>query len=210
MELSFEIKATNLGKRYNKEWIFQDFSFHFEANQTYVITGANGSGKSTLLQVLAGNLSFSNGVLQYLKNGSAINEAQVYRYLSLATPYLELFEEYTLTETLKFHSTLKPFLPEWPVERIVSYMQLEDSADKAVKYFSSGMKQKLKLALAIFSNVPLLLLDEPISNLDKSAIAWYQQSIEQYRKNRLTIVCSNQQQEEYWFCKHEIKIDAFK
>jgi ABC-type multidrug transport system ATPase subunit len=209
-----QIQLTNIGKRYNYEWIFRGVTQEYTTGNNYAILGNNGSGKSTLLQVIAGNLIPSEGEIRYtLKHTDhpqIIAVEEIYTQLSFASPYLELLEELTLTESIIFHAQFKPFFEGLDVKQMLSLMQLEKAKDKQLKYFSSGMKQRVRLALAILSNTPLLLLDEPTSNLDKNAINWYQQLIQSYSANRLIIVASNQLEYEYTFCNVVLNVEDFK
>ncbi len=211
-----QLKLTNIGKRYNYEWIFRGINFTFCSTDNYVILGSNGSGKSTLLQLIAGNLIPSEGQLQYTAKNKLtakpeiIPEEAIYTQLSFASPYLELFEEFTLAESILFQSQFKPFFNNLSVKEVLACMQLEKAKNKQLKHFSSGMKQRVRLALAILCNTPLLLLDEPASNLDKSAINWYQELVRDYSNNRLIIVASNQLEHEYPFCKVELNVEDFK
>jgi ABC-type multidrug transport system ATPase subunit len=133
----------------------------------------------------------------------------IYQFLSLAAPYLELIEEMTLKEFLEFHNHFKPFLQEITIPQIIHSVQLSQAADKQIRYFSSGMKQRIKLAQAIFSKTPLLLLDEPCTNLDEDGISIYLKLIERYSEGRLIIVSSNDRQE-YSFCKEFIDLRNYK
>jgi len=205
-----KIELKNLGKRYNYEWIFRNVNYEFTGDNNYVIMGANGSGKSTLLQVIAGSLIPSEGTISYEVNKKKNLSEDIYSHLSIATPYLELFEEFTLQESIEFQKKFKPFYDNLESKQIIEILQLEKSADKQLKYFSSGMKQRVRLALAIVCKTPLLLLDEPTSNLDKKGIDWYQQLINQYAENRLIIVCSNQQEHEYTFCNKQLNMEDYK
>jgi len=205
-----KIELKNIGKRYNYEWIFRDINYEFTSESNYVILGANGSGKSTLLQVIAGNLMSSDGTISYWVDKKNILQEDVFTYLSVATPYLDLFEEFTLGESVEFQKKFKPFYKDLDGKQIIEILQLEKAADKQLKYFSSGMKQRVRLALAILSKTPILLLDEPTSNLDKKGIEWYQQLIYQYSQDRLIIVCSNQQDQEYTFCDKQLNIEDYK
>lgn len=207
-----KIILNNIGKRYNSEWIFRKVDHEFTSDNNYVILGANGSGKSTLLQVIAGNLIPSEGEIELKVESSEfkVEEEDRYKHLSFASPYLELFEEFTLIESIELQSKFKPFYEGLTTQQIVELTGLEKSKDKQLKYYSSGMKQRVRLALAILSDTPLLLLDEPASNLDKNAINWYQKLIEQYSKNRLIIVASNQQEQEYSFCNKQLSVEAYK
>ena len=227
------ITLNDIGKRYNKEWIFRHLHYKFTPDNAYVILGANGSGKSTLLQVIAGNFLPSEGSIDYWQDSDlktndsglrakdalpatlnathgSIAVENIFQYLSFASPYLELLEEYTLLESIRFHAKFKNFYPGLSVEKIISICELEKSKDKEIKYFSSGMKQRVRLALAILCDTPLLLLDEPASNLDAKGIEWYQKLTNDFSKNRLVIVCSNEQKQEYEYCNRELKIEEYK
>jgi ABC-type multidrug transport system ATPase subunit len=211
-----KISLINAGKRFNREWVFRNFNYEFNPGNSYAITGPNGSGKSTLLQVIAGAMMMSEGKAKYEIGNSrlAIEDDKVHRYISIVAPYLEVIEEMTVTEFLKFHNQFKPFLPGLTIERIISIVGLEKAAHKQVRYYSSGMKQRVRLAQAIFSDVPSVMLDEPCTNLDAEGIALYQQLINDYCKERLIIVSSNDPQE-YSFCKEHIhmldlKMNPFK
>ena len=167
-----KISLQNLGKRFNREWIFRHFNYEFISRKSYAITGPNGSGKSTLLQVIGGASTLSEGKVVY----ENIKDDDIYKHISIAAPYLELVEEMTLTEFLNFHSGLKNWLPAVTTTEIISTIELEKAAHKQIRYFSSGMKQRVKLAQAIFSDVPVVLLDEPTTNLDEEGILLYKKS----------------------------------
>ncbi len=200
----------NIAKRYAREWIFRNVNYEFKRNESYVILGSNGSGKSTLLQVIASYLTPSKGSVRFYDNDAEIAIEQVYKHFSIATPYLELPEEFTLLEVIAFHRKLKAFYGNMTDEKIVELMGLTKAKNKTISQYSSGMKQRVKLGLAILSNTDLLLIDEPSSNLDAKAIAWFQDLIKEYRKDRIIIVCSNHIKVEYDFCNHEIVMEDYK
>ena len=203
-----QITLTNSGKRFNREWIFRGMDFVFFSGKRYAITGANGSGKSTLLQVLAGALMHSGGKIIYsAENNTSISEETAFKHISIAAPYLDLIEEMTATEFLQFHSTFKKLSKTIP--DILSTVGLHEAAYKQIRYYSSGMKQRLKLAQAFFSDTSVLLLDEPTTNLDIPGINLYKELIQNYSKNRLVIVCSNDKYE-YDFCETVIPIEEYK
>ena len=204
-----EILLEDIGRRFNQEWIFKKINYQFVQKQSYAILGPNGSGKSTLLQVLAGNLSPSAGKISYTQNKIAIDVADIYREISVAAPYLELIEEFTLLESINFHFKFKKMAKDWNAKSLIELVQLEKSVNKEVRYFSSGMKQRLKLLLACCTDSPILFLDEPTSNLDNEGIDWYLKMMKLFAKDRLTIVCSNQEHE-YSFCEHQLTITDYK
>ncbi len=201
-----KISLQNVGKRYNREWIFRHFNFEFSPSGTYAITGANGSGKSTLLQVIAGATLHSEGQLLYHQTPGSMVE-QPYRHIAIAAPYLELIEEFTATELLTFHAGFKQLTA--PVETILQSVNLDKAAHKQIRYFSSGMKQRLKLAQAFFSESEVLLLDEPTTNLDSEGISLYQALVQNQAGRRMLFVSSNVPQE-YEFCEEVIKMEDFK
>jgi len=203
-----KITLNNVGRRFNKEWIFRSLSTEFTSGKSYAILGPNGSGKSTLLTVLTGSLTPSEGQISFSENKDIAVE-EIYKHISLAAPYLELVETFTLIELIDFHFKFKNFANGVDAKSLVSILGLEKSANKEIKYFSSGMKQRTKLALACCSNSPILFLDEPTSNLDVQGIAWYRELIENFTKNRLTIIGSNQIQE-YEFCQEKLQMTDFK
>jgi len=204
-----EINLTNLGKRFNRDWIFRNLDFQFENGKHYAITGPNGSGKSTLLQLISGSAVYNEGKIDYLLHGKHFSADRVFQKISFAAPYLDTIEELTLTEFFLFHDKMKGWLSTVTTKEIIHLSSLENAAHKQIRYFSSGMKQRVKLAQAIFSNVPIVLLDEPLSNLDAEGVSLYHRLIEQFCKNRLLIISSNEPKE-YSFCDTIIDIKAYK
>jgi ABC-type multidrug transport system ATPase subunit len=203
------ISLSDAGKRYNRDWIFRHLSYTFNSGNSYAIIGPNGSGKSTLLQVIGGAIGLSEGGVVVSRESLVVSTENFYRHIAIAAPYLEVIEEMTITEFLQFHQTFKPFLPALSTKEIISVVGLGTAANKQIRYYSSGMKQRVKLAQAIFSDVPVILLDEPCTNLDSSGIALYQQLIHTYCKDRLVIVSSNDEAE-FGFCEERINISGYK
>lgn len=205
-----KIVLSDAGKRFNRDWIFRHFSYSFEKGNAYAITGPNGSGKSTLLQVLSGSMHFNEGSMKYevRSQKSEIPHEEIYNHVSICAPYLDVVEEMTLREFLDFHHGFKPFLPGVTTHLIITSLGLEKAADKQIRYYSSGMKQRVKLAQCIFSDTQIVLLDEPCTNLDEAGINLYHQLIDDHCKDRLVIVSSNDEVE-YRFCKEKINIKDF-
>ena len=202
-----KIILKDLSKRFNRQWIFQNLNYELESGQSYAITGPNGSGKSTLLQVIIGSMPRTSGDVSYILNGEKIEDDLHYEHCVLASPYLELIEEFTLKELLDFHFKFKTIQKGTNIRKLTQVAYLEEHLYKPIKNFSSGMKQRLKLALAFYSDTPILILDEPTSNLDAKGIQWYLDQVNQC-KDRLIIVASNQKQE-YEFCKSNIHIPDY-
>lgn len=205
-----KISLTDAGKRFNRDWIFRHFNYTFEKGNAYAITGANGSGKSTLLQVLSGSMMINEGNSEWImENGKQLTTESVYQHVSICAPYLEVIEEMTLNEFLDFHHGFKPFLQGITTTGIIEMLGLQKAANKQIRYYSSGMKQRVKLAQCIFSDTAIVLLDEPCTNLDATGIALYHQLINDHCKDRLVIVSSNDEVE-YGFCKERISMSEYK
>lgn len=202
-----QITLNNVGKRFNREWIFRHFSYSFLEQKKYAITGSNGSGKSTLLQVIAGSLSHNEGNVDFVFQQKPIEQEQHFQHISIAAPYLELIEEMTSGEFLNFHKQFKKLTLS--DKEILEIVGLQKAVNKQIRYYSSGMKQRLKLAQAFFCDAPVLLLDEPTTNLDAEGIALYQHLIKNYTTNKLVIISSNDLQE-YEFCDAVVAIGDYK
>ncbi len=204
-----KIIAQNLGKKFRNEWIFRNLNYEFQSGESYTFIGANGSGKSTLLQVLSGFMPHSEGIIDYKNDSKSILIDNYYQHLVIAAPYLELIEDFTLTEIIEFHIKFKPFKNNLSIPEFIDFIELPKAKNKEVKFFSSGMKQRVKLGLAFWSDSEILMLDEPTSNLDAEATKWYLKNVQEYSKNRLLMLCSNQSSE-YEFCENILNIQDYK
>jgi len=204
-----QINVHNLGKSYNYDWIFRGLEIQIKNNEAYAVTGPNGSGKSTLLQVLAGIIPETEGSHQYAIDTKLFSAEEYYRFISFSSPYMELFEELTLKEQMSFHFNLKKPLNSWTIPEMAKKLYLEDSMNKQIKNFSSGMKQRLKLGLAIFSDAEITFLDEPTANMDEQGKNWYNEQINEVLGKRILMVASNNK-DEYEFCTKKIHIPDYQ
>lgn len=204
------ISASKAGKKFGREWIFRKVDLQLEAGEKIVILGLNGSGKSTLLQALTGYLGLNEGKVTYFNKQQVMADDDIHRVLSLASPYLELVEDFTLQEQIAHASLFKPFLKGLSTEEVITLTGLSAHRDKFIRLFSSGMKQRLKLSLAILADAPVLFLDEPTTNLDATVISWYQELIARYAMHKTIVVCSNSIEAEYAFCQRHLQMEAFK
>jgi len=206
----FKIQLHNAGKRYNHEWIFRSLEMEFNSGSAVAIIGGNGSGKSTALKSIFGYAPLSEGSINYWHDGNQIKQSEAYHFFSICAPYLELYEEFTLDELVDFHFSFKSVLPEIEKREVAQILELDQSTSKQIKFFSSGMKQRVRIGLAVLSDVSAIFLDEPTSNLDQNAVKWYRNLIESYLKERIVFVASNGQSDEYFFTTEKIEIENFK
>jgi len=205
-----KITCTDIGKKYQGQWIFSNITFDFVENSKTAIVGFNGSGKSTLLSILSGYTSPTKGEIKHLIHNDEISKDEVFKHLSIGSPYIEVPEELSPAELIKTFAPFKPFMKGMQVAEILDCLRLSKEAEKPIKYFSSGMKQRLKVGLAILADSPLLLLDEPLSNLDKEGVEWYDNLMQQYIINKTVIIASNNIEDEIKFCNSIIDISHFK
>ncbi len=204
-----QITLIDIGKRFNRQWIFKGIDTTFENSKSYALVGNNGSGKSTLLQLIYNYQTISKGQIKYVFEQQVLEENDLIHKIAFAAPYLELIEEFTMNEMLRFHFDFLPKQSGISLHEMIMDAGLTGNEHKQIRYFSSGMKQRLKLILALFSYTPLLLLDEPCSNLDEQGIAWYRKIIQEQLGKRTIIIASNQLFE-YDFCESVINISYFK
>jgi len=204
-----KIILDNIGKKFPPDWIFKKIDLNLNQGQKVALIGPNGSGKSTLLKILSGHLSPSQGKMLAYHANNLIPIDRFYNYISFAAPYMDLIEEFTLAETVQFHAKFKPFRNGMTGNDLIEVLKLKKAINKPLKYFSSGMKQRVKLGLALYSDVPLILLDEPTTNLDLEGADWYAEGISDLPANILLIVASNTPSD-YESFDHKIFIKDYK
>lgn len=207
-----QIQLKNIGKRFGSSssgWIFRDVNQQFELGKAYALTGNNGSGKSTLLKIISGGLTPTIGAAEFKQNNQIIEWGEAAKLINYAAPYVDLIEHLTLEEHLKFHFQFKHFLEGMIIESVISSIEMQADRSKLIKDFSSGMKQRLKLALSLYTENPILLLDEPTANLDKKWSDWYLDQILKLKSKRLIVIASNDKLE-YEFCDEVVSVLDYK
>lgn len=203
-----KIVTEKLEKKFRKEWIFTDFSYQFEQGNAYALTGPNGSGKSTLLKILSFYSLPTRGNIKMFQQTISIPTEIAYKHIAFSSPYIQLIEEFTLSELVQFCKNAHLITENTTLEAFENYIELSPGKEKLISNFSSGMRQKVKLGLSLFSNRPILLLDEPCTNLDRKAKDWFFTKLEETR-DRLIIIASNEK-EEIDFCQKSISILDYK
>jgi ABC-type multidrug transport system ATPase subunit len=187
-----ELRVENIAKRFVSHWVFRELSFHIPPGTHMAISGPNGCGKSTLLRLIAGVLPKTDGTIIYLLDGTVIKTEEVFRYVSYAAPYAELIEEFTVPEAWAFHKQFRPvYAAVSGIDALFGALTYPFDRHVRMHDMSSGMKQRLRLAFALYTDTPLLLLDEPTSNLDTAGIEWYKQQLDTFGHGRTVIIASN-------------------
>jgi ABC-type multidrug transport system ATPase subunit len=204
-----KIQIEEASKRFQYEWIFKNLNLSLQSGDRLAVTGSNGSGKSTLLKCLAGSIPLSSGKVSFNLNGAEIPDTDWFKQLTIAAPYLELPEEFTLEELLDFHFKFKSPKQGLDISEMLEILYLSDHRNKLVSQFSSGMKQRVKLGLSLFSDVSIVFLDEPTTNLDKKGVSWYLDLVEKYTKDQILMICSNEPRE-FEFCQEKLVLEDYK
>lgn len=202
------IAFNGVHKRFGQTRILTDFTHEFTTGQAYHVTGPNGSGKSTFLKLVCGHLTPDKGTVAFTRNAKPLTPQELALHMAFCAPYIDLLDEFTGLEQIEFHRTFKPFLPQADVMTEIRNAGLEHAMDRSLRQYSSGMKQRLKLVLTFLSDAPLLLLDEPCSNLDEAGRKFYASLAERYTTGRLVLVASNNMYEEHFFCTEKVEPSA--
>lgn len=205
---SLTIECKDLGKSYQRQWLFRHLNATFKSGHSYAILGDNGSGKSTLTLLFAGQISPSEGTIQRNINEQLFNEEAFYKYYSLCSPALELIEEFHLEEWVKHYKNLRNVFKDFEFQQIVDWCEFnKKTAQRPFKDYSSGMKQRVKLITAFLTQSPLLVLDEPLTNLDQKGGQLFEKLWGNYTSDRLVLVASNRE-DEYQYCQFKWAIKS--
>ena len=190
------LEVINLCKHYTETLLFKDISFELHPGEVIAITGWNGSGKSTLLRIIAGLVRPSSGKVEMSFQGESIPKESRRRFVGMVAPAFSLYEELTALENLEFFSKVRGIV--YDRKSCLGMMErtgLSENANKLCRNYSSGMKQRLKLAQALLHNPPLLLLDEPGCNLDSKGMKIVENIISAQRQRGMTVIASNEKRE---------------
>jgi ABC-type multidrug transport system ATPase subunit len=204
------IDVKNLGKQYNQQWLFRKFSFQFQDNNAYGIIGPNGSGKSTFIKILMGLSEPTEGQIGIEINKKQISANRLHQYFSFAATYSGLLDDLNLKEQVTMYSRFKSLTNNIFAEELLEKANLIEHKNVKFHLLSSGMKQRLRLALALFTDTPLLFLDEPVSHLDSDSIQWFHKLFQENSAHRIIIIATNQHPDETCLCKEILDITDYK
>lgn len=196
------IKASSVSKKYTGRTLFKDISLSIKACESLAITGHNGSGKSTLLKILSGISRPDKGSVQFTDSDSCISSEDLYKYIGFSSPEINPYDELTGYENIAFALKDKTPFPE----KLIADFNLTDHINKRVKLYSTGMKQRLKLILALSRDPVALFLDEPGSNLDTDGKKIMRTVINKKKKDMIIIIATNEADEAN-LCSRVISLD---
>lgn len=199
------LSIQRLNKAFNQKTVFKDLSFEVPSGNRLAISGPNGAGKSTLLKILSGGALPSSGKVQYQLQGRNIGEDQLFRYVHFVAPYNTVIEELTLRELFHMHQQLGLLRSFLTFDEWLKKLDYAFSADQQIRMFSSGMKQRVKLGLSLLDSRPLILLDEPGSNLDQNGKEWMYSLLRLLSDDQTLIIASNDSVE-ISYCPQQLKL----
>jgi heme exporter protein A len=193
---SVTLELENIRKEFSRRVIFDKIGFRLSNGNSLAITGINGSGKSTLVKIIAGIISPTRGAVTLTADGREITLNRYHDYIGFVAPYIQLYDEFSALENLRFFERIRGRTPDteyinYLLERVVLYSRRHDD----VRTYSSGMKQRLKYAFALLHRPPILIFDEPRSNLDRHGIATVYSVMEEQKENGMLILATNDQED---------------
>jgi ABC-type multidrug transport system ATPase subunit len=161
------IRIDNLSKRYGKTEVVKDFTLEVAQGESVALWGPNGAGKTTVVRCMLGLVRYDGSItiggLDAARRGKAVRATMGY-----VPQELSFYDEMTVYDLLDYSAALRGIGTE-RVEEVCGLVDLRDHMDKRVRELSGGLKQRLGIASALLPDPPILLLDEPTSNLDARA-----------------------------------------
>jgi heme exporter protein A len=205
------LEAHNVGQRFGRLVLFRRLGLRLAGGRSLAITGANGSGKSTLLRILAGLLTPTRGTVRLEVEGTDVAPEDRPLRVGLVAPYLSVYDSLSARENLAFLARARRLEGAAPrIEAALERVQLAARAGDLVGTFSSGMKQRVKYAAALLAEPPLLMLDEPSTNLDVRGLEMVRAVMRQQRDDgRLLLVATNDA-DEAAACDERLRIEDFR
>ena len=205
-----QLTADRLAKRFGRRLLFRELSLSVADGQSLAITGANGTGKSTLLRILAGVMRPTAGQVQLQRAGTVVPDVEHPLQSGLVAPYLNMYEGFSARENLHFLARARRLAgADARIEAVLDRVGLLPRADDLVRDFSSGMKQRVKYAAALLFEPPLLLLDEPASNLDEDGLAMVADVREEWQASGRLLVVATNRPETAARCDDRLCVEAF-
>jgi len=200
----------NLGHRFGKRILFRRMDVTLEGGVALAITGSNGSGKSTLMRILAGVLRPARGTVTLHEDGNMVaNEDRPLR-CGMVAPYLNVYDGFSARENLQFLATARRLSgANARIETALETVALAHRADDYVSTYSSGMKQRVRFAAAILADPPVLLLDEPGSNLDLVGREMVNRVMDRQRERDGIIIVATNEPSEAARCERTLCVEDF-
>jgi heme exporter protein A len=192
MHKNYSLHINKISKRFGKQLLFRDISFSAETGESYFITGPNGSGKSTMLQIIAGVQKSTAGEIFFSRGKKEIPAGERFSHFGFTSPAVNPYDMLTAAENIRFASS---GVKDEQIDEMLNLFGLYPHRSKHVGLYSSGMKQRLRLIIAMIDSPGILLLDEPSSNLDSAGKDILFSEIERIRKDTVIVIATNEHDE---------------
>lgn len=204
MSFTIQLQLNSICKRYNQRLVLQGISFEATNGEVVAITGNNGTGKTTLLKIIAGLSRPSGGTVTLIIKDKVISPEQIPHCVGFVAPYLEVYKEFSPAELLVITARMRGIT--WDgchQDAILSAVGLQNRAHDNIRGFSSGMQQRVKYALALQHQPPVLLLDEPTTNLDQNGITMVHTIVRLFsERGGIVLIATNDERDILLCTKH--------
>ncbi|HIT06516.1 MAG TPA: ABC transporter ATP-binding protein [Candidatus Scybalocola faecipullorum] len=188
-----ELRLQNLSKRYGTKYAVDDVNVCLTPG-VYGLLGANGAGKTTLMRMICGVLKPTSGMIRL--NGKKIEALgeQYYEHLGYMPQDFGFYPDFTAREFMLYMAAVKGLSKNKAKKRtdaLLHMVNLSDVADKKIKSFSGGMKQRLGIAQAELNSPSILILDEPTAGLDPKERVRFRNLISDFAKEKIVILSTH-------------------
>lgn len=188
-----ELQLRNLSKQYGTKCAVDNVNAKLEPG-VYGLLGANGSGKTTLMRMICGVLKPTSGDIRL--NGKTIDELgeQYYTHLGYMPQDFGFYPDFTAREFMLYMAAVKGLdkrVAKTRTQDLLHMVNLDDVADKKIKSYSGGMKQRLGIAQAELNNPSILILDEPTAGLDPKERVRFRNLISDFAKEKIVILSTH-------------------
>ncbi|GAB4328060.1 MAG: heme ABC exporter ATP-binding protein CcmA [Calditrichia bacterium] len=191
--MDWRLKAENVSQYFNHRKIFENVSFSVQSGKSVVLTGHNGSGKTTMMRILAGLLRPSAGKVELSHNGEKLDGEARYQAIGLVGPYLQLYNQLTAWENYEFFSKVRGLKADkQQFRQLMARVGLKGRELDELQTYSSGMLQRAKYVMALIHQPPVLLLDEPTSNLDEEGAQVVYEIMREQKERGILILATNE------------------
>ena len=211
MNVALEVEG--LAKAYVPgRWVVRGLSLRLESGDSLAVVGANGVGKTTLIKLLAGLLEPTAGRVRLWSEGRQAAPAEVLsRWIGIATPAMQLYGEFRVEELLRLGARLRTCaVLDERIAQVLERLQLSAVAQQRIEALSSGMQQRVRIALALVHSPWLLLLDEATATLDAAGIAVLEELVSEHCRNGGILVAATNAEHERRWCQRVLDLSEMR
>ena len=191
-----KLELQDISKRFDHRKVFENISMTLVTGQSVAIVGPNGSGKTTLLQIIIGLMYPDRGKVVYSEKEKVLDFDHYRKYLALVAPYFSLYGALTARENLRFFNVVDGHpITNDKIDQLLDRVGLAGRADDFVDSYSTGMRQRLKYAVALSRDPKIVMIDEPSANLDDDGKKMVFDLITAWRKESIVFIATNEKEE---------------